>query len=156
MASKYVAEQHANLHIIHRRGDGQTKKSYYLPYKVKLVLYPKVWQWKNLSRKAGTRTQRCKQRAKERRKQTADNPNQRLSQYPAWRKSYALFFYTTKTETMKFSMLAIAATALSAGVEGFSASRNFAVRKVSSMFLDDMWGGFCAFVVRAIRSINWG
>jgi hypothetical protein len=37
---------------------------------------------------------------------------------------------------MKFSMLAIAATALAAGVEGFSAAptRNFAVRKVSVMF----------------------
>ena len=35
---------------------------------------------------------------------------------------------------MKFSMLAIAATFLAAGVEGFSAAptRNFAVRKVSS------------------------
>ena len=35
---------------------------------------------------------------------------------------------------MKFSMLAVAATFLAAGVEGFSAAptRNFAVRKVSS------------------------
>ena len=33
---------------------------------------------------------------------------------------------------MKFSMLAIAATALAAGVEGFSPARGFAVRKVRS------------------------
>lgn len=36
---------------------------------------------------------------------------------------------------MKFSMLAIAATALAAGVEGFSAvpTRSFGVRQVSSL-----------------------
>ena len=41
-------------------------------------------------------------------------------------------------------MLAIAATALAAGVEGFSAAptRSFAVRKVSVMFRDS-FGGLC-------------
>lgn len=137
MASKYVAEQHANLHI-HRRGDGQTKEIILPSVHCEISIVPKgLTVKKSFTQSRNTHDARCS-KAKERRKQTADNPNQRLSQYPAWRKSYALFFYATKTETMKFSMLAIAATALSAGVEGFSASRNFAVRKVSSMFLDDM------------------
>ena len=54
---------------------------------------------------------------------------------------------------MKFSMLAVAATFLAAGVEGFSAAptRNFAVRKVSSFMPYHLWN---IFIERDSRHVH--
>ena len=63
----------------------------------------------------------------------------------AWRKvSHRPLHKTLIQFKMKFSMLAIAATALAAGVEGFSPARSFAVRKVSFEFRFVGWGLFTA------------
>lgn len=40
---------------------------------------------------------------------------------------------------MKFSMLAIAAAALTSGVNGFAVNNHFGVRSVSKIGMPDMW-----------------